>query len=209
MTRYPDKASQDVSEFHALLDQVHLAHVGLVADGFPLVIPTGIARDGDRVLVHGSTGSRWMRQLADGADACVSVTSLDAVVVARSAFESSFQYRSAVLFGRFTPVADRDKAAALEVLVEALVPGRSAEVRPSTERELAATLVLAMPLEQWSLRLSQDWPDDEDADVAGPSWAGVVPVRTVHGQPRAAPDLHEGIDVPPSVRALTAGSLPG
>ena len=207
MTRYPDKASQDVSELHALLDQVHLAHVGLVADSFPLVIPTGIARDGDHVLVHGSTGSRWMRQLAEGADACVSVTSLDAVVVARSAFESSFQYRSAVLFGRFTPVADRDKAAALEVLIEALVPGRFAEVRLSTERELAATLVLAMPLEQWSLRLSQDWPDDEDGDVAGPAWAGVVPVRTVHGQPRPAPDLREGIDVPPSVLALTTERL--
>jgi len=206
MTRYPDKASQDVAELHALLDQIHLAHVGLVADEFPLVIPTGIARDGDRVLVHGSTGSRWMRALADGADACVSVTSLDAVVVARSAFESSFQYRSAVLFGRFTPLADQDKVAALEVIVEALVPGRSAEVRPSTARELGATLVLAMPLEQWSLRLSRDWPDDEDADVAGPSWAGVVPVRTIHGRPRAAPDLRDGIDVPPSVQALIADS---
>jgi len=208
MTRYPDKASQDVAELHALLDQVHLAHVALMADGFPLVIPTGIARDGDRVLVHGSTGSRWMRQLSHGADACVSVTSLDAVVVARSAFESSFQYRSAVVFGRFTPVADQDKVAALDVLIEALVPGRSAEVRPSTPRELGATLVLAMPLEQWSLRLSQDWPDDEDADVAGPSWAGVVPVRTVHGEPRAAPDLRDGIDVPPSVQAMIAGSRP-
>jgi len=208
MTRYPDKASQDVAELHALLDQIHLAHVGLVADGFPLVIPTGIARDGDRVLVHGSTGSRWMRQLADGADACVSVTSLEAVVVARSAFESSFQYRSAVVFGRFTAVADSDKATALEVIVEALVPGRSAEVRPPTARELGATLVLAMPLEQWSLRLSHDWPDDEDADVAGPAWAGVVPVSTVHGQPRAAPDLRDGIDVPPSVRALIADRFP-
>lgn len=207
MTRYPDKASQDVAELHALLDQVHLAHVGLMADGFPLVIPTGIARDGDRVLVHGSTGSRWMRQLAEEVDACVSVTSLDAVVVARSAFESSFHYRSAVLFGRFTPVAEPEKAAALEVVIEALIPGRSAEVRPSTERELAATLVLAMPLEQWSLRLSHAWPDDENDDVAGPSWAGVVPVRTAHGHPLAAPDLREGIDVPPSVLALT-GDIP-
>lgn len=209
MTRYPEKASHDLPELHRLLDQVHLAHVGMVADGFPLVIPTGIARDGDRVLVHGSTGSRWMRQLADGADACVSATSLEAVVVARSAFESSFQYRSAVLFGRFTPIADRDKAAALEVLVEGLVPGRSAEVRPSTSRELGATLVLAMPLEQWSLRVSQEWPDDEDDDVAGPAWAGVVPIRAVHGPPRPAPHLRGGIDVPPSVRALTTGSLPG
>lgn len=202
MTRYPDKASTDRTDLHGLLDEVHLAHVGLVADGFPLVVPTGIARDGDRVLVHGSTGSRWMRLLAEGVDACVSVTSLEAVVVARSAFESSFQYRSAVLFGRFTPVAERGVQAALEVLVEGLLPGRFAEVRASTPRELAATLVLAMPIEQWSLRISQELPDDEDDDVAGPAWAGVVPVRTIHGPPVAAPDLRAGITVPGSVRAL-------
>ena len=209
MTRDPEKASNDLTELHALLDQVHLAHVGLVADGFPLVIPTGIARDRDRVLVHGSTGSRWMRQLAEGVDACVSVTSLDAVVVARSTFESSFQYRSAVLFGRFTAVTDQDKSAALDVLVEGLLPGRSVEVRPSTSRELAATLVLAMPIELWSLRISQDWPEDDASDVAGPAWAGVVPVETVHGRPRPAPDLRSGIDVPPSVRALRTDNLPG
>jgi hypothetical protein len=143
-----------------------------------------------------------MRRLAEGADACVAVTSLDAVVVARSAFESSFQYRSAVLFGRFTPVADRDKEAALEVLTEGFLPGRSAEVRRSTPRELAATLVLAMSIEQWSLRLSRDWPEDADTDIAGPAWAGVVPVDTIHRPPRPAPDLRDGIDVPPSVRAL-------
>ena len=202
MTRLPEKDSRNLAELHRLLDQVHVAHVGLVADDFPLVVPTGIVRDGDRVLVHGSTGSRWMRTLAAGADACVAVTSLDAVVVARSAFESSFQYRSAVLFGRFTEIPGPAKVAALDLVVEGLIPGRSAEVRRPTARELAATLVLEMPIEQWSLRVSDGWPEDEEDDVAGPAWAGVVPLRTGYGPPRPAPDLRDGIDTPPSVRSL-------
>lgn len=199
----PEKGVADLGLLHALVDQQYVAHVGLVRDGWPVVVPTGIARDGDRVLVHGSTGSSWMRLLADGAEACVTVTSLDAVVVARSAFESSFRYRSGVLFGRFRALEDEEKAAALDVLVEKLVPGRSAEVRRSSARELAATLVLAMPIEQWSLRVSDKWPEDEPDDVAGDAWAGVVPVRTVFGEPQPAPDLRPGIPIPPSVRRLT------
>ncbi len=143
-----------------------------------------------------------MRALAAGAEACVTVTSLDALVVARSAFESSFHYRSAVVFGRFAPLAGPEKTAALDVLVEKLIPGRLAEVRASTERELAATLVLALPLEEWSLRVSDGWPEDEPEDVAGDAWAGVVPVRTGYGSPQPAPDLREGIEVPASVRRL-------
>ncbi len=158
----PEKASHDRAQLDALLDGVVVAHVGLVADGGPLVVPTAVARDGDRVLVHGSTGSRWMRTLAAGADACLTVTALDAVVVARSAFESSYRYRSAVLFGRFTAVEGDAKERALDRVVDRLLPGRSGEVRPSTPRELAATLVLARPIDQWSLRVSQKWPDDED-----------------------------------------------
>jgi hypothetical protein len=143
-----------------------------------------------------------MRALAEGADACVTVTALDAVVVARSAFESSFQYRSAVVFGRFTALAGAEKAAALDVLVEKLIPGRTAEVRASSPRELAATLVLAMPLEQWSLKVSDKWPEDEPDDVAGDAWAGGVPMRTSYGTPRPAPDLRDGIEVPRSVQRL-------
>ena len=205
MTRMPEKAVHDPSVLHALLDEVYVAHVGLVRDGGPLVVPTGMARSGDTLLVHGSTGSGWMRALAGGAEACVTVTSLDAVVVARSAFESSFQYRSAVLFGRFIALSGADKSAALDVLVEKLIPGRAAEVRASTEKELAATLVLAMPIEQWSLRVSDTWPEDEPDDVAGDAWAGVVPVRTTYGAPQPAPDLRGGIEVPASVRRLAGG----
>ena len=205
ITRLPEKAVDDPSVLHALLDEAYVAHVGLVRDGSPLVVPTGMARSGDTLLVHGSTGSAWMRALAGGAEACVTVTSLDAVVVARSAFESSFQYRSAVLFGRFRALAGEEKAAALDVLVEKLIPGRGAEVRASSARELAATLVLAMPLEQWSLKVSDGWPEDEPDDVAGDAWAGVVPVRTTYGAPQPAPDLRSGIEVPASVRRLAGG----
>jgi nitroimidazol reductase NimA-like FMN-containing flavoprotein (pyridoxamine 5'-phosphate oxidase superfamily) len=202
MTRMPEKGVTDVRELHALLDEAYVAHVGVVRDGHPVVVPTGMARDGDRLLVHGSTGSGWMRLLADGADACVTVTALDGIVVARSAFESSFHYRSALVFGRFTVLDGAAKRAALDVLVEHLVPGRSAEVRASSNRELAATLVLGLPLETWSLRVSDKWPEDEPDDVEGDAWAGVVPMRTVFSDPLPAPDLRAGIPVPPSVRAL-------
>ena len=123
-------------------------------------------------------------------------------MVARSAFESSIRYRSAVVFGSCTPVTE-DKERFLDLVTEALIPGRTAEVRRPTKAELAATLVLALPLDDWSLKISAGWPEDEDDDVAGPAWAGVVPVHESYAAPLAAPDLRDGIDVPPSVRALT------
>lgn len=202
MTRMPEKGVRDVEQLHALLDSQYVGHVGLVRDARPLVVPTGIARQGDRLLVHGSTGSGWMRQLADGADACVTVTSLHGLVVARSTFESSFHYRSAVLFGRFTPLEGTEKQAALDAVVEHFLPGRTGEVRASTARELAATLVLAMPIETWSLRVSENWPEDEPADIEGDAWAGVVPMASMLGTPLPAPDLRPGTEVPASVRNL-------
>jgi nitroimidazol reductase NimA-like FMN-containing flavoprotein (pyridoxamine 5'-phosphate oxidase superfamily) len=202
MTRLPEKGVRDRSQLDALLDSELVGHVGLVRDGHPVVVPTGVARDGDRVLVHGSTGSGWMRALAAGADACLTVTSLRGIVVARSAFESSMHYRSAVLFGRFAPLEGDEKVRALDVLVDKLIPGRRPEVRPSTPRELAATLVLAMPVDQWSLRVSESWPEDEPGDLEGDAWAGVVPLALTPGAPRPAPDLRPGIEVPPSVRVL-------
>lgn len=204
VTRLPEKASTERSELDALLDEAILCHIGLVGDdGHPVVLPTAVARDGDRLLAHGSTGSRWMRLLADGAPASVAVTALDALVVARSAFESSMHYRSAVLFGTFTAVRDTaDKTHALDVLTEALLPGRVTEVRRPTAKELAATLVLALPITQWSLKVSQGWPEDPDDDVAGSAWAGVVPLNTMAGAAMPAPDLRAGIPIPGSVRRL-------
>jgi hypothetical protein len=201
ITRLREKGSSDRAELDALLDSCILGHFGLVDDtGAPVVIPTAIVRDGDIVLAHGSTGSRWMRRLADGAPSCLTVTALDGVVVARSAFESSLHYRSAVLFGSCTVAEDR--AHALDVITERLIPGRSDEIRRPTNQELAATLVLALPITEWSLKVSAGWPEDPDDDVAGDAWAGVVPQRTSYADPRAAPDLRRGIPVPASVRNL-------
>ncbi len=203
ITRIPEKAVRDRAALDLLLDEVILGHIGFVRDGDPVVIPTAVVREGDRLLAHGSTGSGWMRALASGAPACVTVTALDAIVVARSTFESSFHYRSAVLFGSFERLDREAKAQALLSVGERLIPGRTAEVRGSTPRELAATMVLAMPIAEWSLKVSDGWPEDPDDDVAGEAWAGVVPLTTARASTAVpAPDLRAGIPVPPSVRRL-------
>jgi uncharacterized protein len=202
VSRLREKQVGDRAVLDALLDEVKVGHIGLQADDFPLVIPTAIARDGDTVLAHGSTGSRWMRAVADGAPVCLAVTSLDGVVVARSTFESSLHYRSAVIFGRFERLAGEAHDLALHVITEKLIPGRAAEVRPSSASELSRTMVLSLPIETWSLKVSDGWPDDGPEDVAGPAWAGVVPLTLEAGEPRPAPDLRAGIPLPPSVSAL-------
>lgn len=203
LTRMGDKAVTELPALHALLADVQLGHVAVVVDGHPVAFPTAVARDGERLLVHGSTGSSWLRALGSGAPASVTVTAMDAVVVARSAFESSFHYRSAVLFGRFTPLDGDDKERALDVLVDRIVPGRTGELRRPNKRELAATLICAMPIDQWSLKVSERWPDDVPEDVDGPAWAGIVPLRSGYGDPVPAPDLRDGVPVPPSVQAIT------
>lgn len=204
ITRLRELQVEDRSVLDALLDEVRVAHVGFEVEGHPVVIPTAVARLGDQVLVHGSTGSRWMRHLAGGVPACLAVTALDGLLVARSAFESSLHYRSAVVFGRMTPLEEAAKERALAALVDQLLPGRAAEVRPSTPQEVRRTLVLSMPIERWSLKVSDGWPDDAAEDVAGDAWAGVVPLSEVAGTPRDAPDLGPGIAVPPSVRRLAS-----
>lgn len=202
VSRLREKASTDRSALNALLDSVHVGHLGFIRAGSPVVLPTAVVRDGDRVLVHGSTGSPWLRHLAGSAAVCLAVTAMDALIVARSAFESSIRYRSAVLFGTCTSLAGEQKSHALDLITDTLIPGRVAEVRRPYERELAATLVLALPIEQWSLKLSTGWPDDDADDVAGNAWAGVVPVVTSYGAPLPAPDLRSAIPVPPSVHRL-------
>jgi len=183
---------------------VHIGHFAIVSDDVhPVVLPTAVVRDGDRVLAHGSTGSRWLRRLAAGAPTSLAVTAFDALVVARSAFESSMRYRSAVLFGRCHAITGQDaKRRALDTITDQLIPGRSAEVRASTNKELAAVLVLALPIEEWSLKVSEGWPDDPPEDVAGAAWAGVLPVVQRYDQPLAAPDLHDDIPLPASVQRL-------
>jgi nitroimidazol reductase NimA-like FMN-containing flavoprotein (pyridoxamine 5'-phosphate oxidase superfamily) len=203
-TRHPERASSDRTALDALLDSVQIGHFAFAGEHGPVIIPTAIARDGDVVLAHGSTGSSWMRMLADGATTCLAVTSFDALVVARSAFESSMQYRSAVIFGQVRALSGERKAAALDVITDHLLPGRVAEVRRPTVKELAATQVLELPIAEWSLKFAANWPDDGDEDVAGGSWAGVVPRTISYGAPVPAPYLRAGIEVPASVRRLGA-----
>ncbi|WP_319437703.1 pyridoxamine 5'-phosphate oxidase family protein [Mycobacterium sp. RTGN5] len=208
VSRLPEKQNTSRTRLDELLDATPLATIALIRDGHPVIFPIGFARIDDELVIHGSTGSPWMRQLAGGAAAAVSVTALDGVLVARSGFESSFQFRSAVLFGTFEPIPDADKVSYLETLTDTFIPGRVAELRASSRKELAATMVLRMPIaaDNWSLKIGDGWPEDDEDDVAAGAWAGVVPLTTVYGEPQRAPDCDPATPVPPSVNAL-AGEL--
>ena len=204
VSRLPEKQSTSRSQLDDLLDSTPLATVALVRDGHPVALPIGCVRIDDELVIHGSTGSPWLSRLADGAPAAVSVTALDGVLLARSGFESSFQFRSAVLFGTFEVVPEADKVGYLETLTDTFIPGRVSELRRSNRRELAATMVLRMQIGQdnWSLKIGNGWPEDPDEDVAAGAWAGIIPLTTVYGEPRCAPDCDADTPIPPSVRAM-------
>jgi uncharacterized protein len=195
--RHAERSHGDRAVLDAILDAGVVAHVGVVDDGQPFVLPMAYARDGDRLLLHGSTASRLMRLLAEGAPACVSVTHLDGIVVARSAFESSMQYRSALVLGRCRPAADHEVA--LARITDGLLPGRWAEARPMRAREAAATSIVELALEEWSVKVSTDGPGDPDEDRRTDVWAGVLPVRTVVGEPEPDSDVPTTVAVPASV----------
>ena len=204
VSRLAELQSTSRSQLDELLDATPLATVAFVRDGHPVALPIGFARISDHVVIHGSTGSPWLSALAGGAPAAVSVTTLDGVVVARSGFESSFHYRSAVLFGTFETVTD-DKVRYLETLTDTFIPGRVGELRASTRKELAATVVLRLPIgpDNWSLKISDGWPEDPESDVAAGGWAGVVPITTSYGTPMRAPDCDESIPVAASVLQMS------
>ena len=204
-TRMPEKfVAPDLAALAALVRDARVGHFAFVEDGEPRVLPIAIVAEGAHILLHGSTGSHWLRLLATGIPVALSVTAIDALVVARSAFESSINYRSAVLFGTCAPVGDNpvDTVAALDLVTEGLIPGRVAELRPHTVKELAATLVLRMTVSEWTLKVSEGWPEDGPADVAGQAWAGTLPLRTGYERAIPAPDLAAGILLPGSVRNL-------
>lgn len=202
MRRLPELATTDRDTLHAVLDAGRVAEVGFVDGGQPYVVPLGYGRDGDRLLVHGSTGSRAFRLLASGSAACLTVTVLDGIVLARSAFHSSLRYRSVMVLGRFEPVPLDEREAALRLVSEHLMPGRWDEIRAPSRKELAATSVLALPLDEWSVKVSQGWPEDEPEDLDLPVWAGVLPFITAVGAPLAAPDLAPGTHVPDSLQRV-------
>jgi nitroimidazol reductase NimA-like FMN-containing flavoprotein (pyridoxamine 5'-phosphate oxidase superfamily) len=203
--RLPEKQSRDLAALHALLDRALVAHVAVVDEGQPYVLPVAVARDGDRLIIHGSNASRLFRALAAGARTCLTVTAVDGLVLARSAFESSMHYRSAMVLGTCSELEGEAKAAALALLTERLMPGRGAEARPASGKELAATKVLTLPLREWSFKVSDGPPDDADDDLDRPVWAGVVPLEHRFGTPVAAPDLHFDVPVPAYVDTWPQG----
>jgi hypothetical protein len=187
-----------------ILDAAVVAHVGIDADG-PVVVPVAFARDGEQVLIHGSAASRLFRALASGAPACLTVTILDALVVARAAFELSMNYRCVMVLGQFTEVTGPEaKTEALRTLTEKLMPGRWVDVRPPDQQELLATTVLALPLAECSVKVSDKFPDDSPTDRTMDVWAGVVPVTHSLGQPIPDRGLPAGTAVPEYIRTWRA-----
>lgn len=182
--RLAKRGHYDAETIHAILDEALICHVGFVVDGAPVVIPTIHWRDGDTLYVHGSAASRMLRSLRDGVQACVTVTLLDGLVLARSAFHHSMNYRSAVIFGTARPVTkDAEKRRALDALVEHVVRGRKAEVRRPSEPELKQTLVLALPIDEASAKIRTGGAVDDEEDYTLPVWAGVIPARLTFGDP--------------------------
>lgn len=193
--RLPHRGHYDRATIHAILDEAFVCHVGIVVDGAPVVIPTLHARSGDHLLLHGSPASRLLRT-APKQEVCVTVTLVDGFVLARSAFHHSINYRSVVLFGQPEKVEGPEKAAALDAIVEQLVPGRVESLRPMTAKEVAATTVLRVPIDEASAKIRQGWPVDDEEDYDFPVWAGVIPVETVFGEPRTDPDMRMVVPVP-------------
>jgi uncharacterized protein len=198
--RAPARADYDRETIDAILDEGMVAHLGFVVDGQPFVIPTLHARVGDEVYVHGSSASRMVRMLGAGVPACLTVTLIDGLVLARSAFHHSMNYRSVVVLGEARCIeAEEEKEAALEVFTNKLIPGRWDEVRTPTRQELKGTQVLALPLNEASAKVRTGGPVDEPEDYALDIWAGVIPLALTLGAIEPDQRLREGIAVPPSL----------
>jgi nitroimidazol reductase NimA-like FMN-containing flavoprotein (pyridoxamine 5'-phosphate oxidase superfamily) len=200
LKRLPQRGSYDREVVHRILDEGFVCHVGFAVDGQPFVIPTGYARDGDTLYLHGSAASRMLRSLAGGIPVCVTVTLIDGLVLARSAFHHSINYRSVVILGVAEPVEDRqEKMAALKAFTEHVIPGRWDEVREPDEQDLKGTSVLRLPLVEVSAKIRTGPPKDDEEDYAIPVWAGELPLRIVAGTPVPDPRLAVGIALPDHV----------
>jgi uncharacterized protein len=198
--RLGQRASYDPAVLNAILDEALVCHVGFDVDGQPYVIPTIYARVGDAVYIHGSVASRMLRTLGEGVPVCVTVTLVDGLVLARSAFHHSMNYRSAVILGRAEEVSDEaEKEMGLRAIVEHVVPGRSAEVRAPNAREMKATTVLRLPLKEASAKIRTGPPVDDEEDYALPCWAGVLPLRLAALPPVADARVPDGVQPSASV----------
>lgn len=206
INRHPERSRPQRAALDAVLDAALVATLSTVVDDRPWVVPMLFARDGDRLIVHGSTGAGALRHVAAGAPVALSVARVDGLVIAHTTFESSANYRSAVVHGRLEPLTGADQERALDLLSDRLVPGRVGEVRPTTRKERSATLAMALPIVEgrWTVKIRDDWSDvpDEPTDA----WIGILPVTTTYGPPRTAPFSPPSAPVPASVRRL-AGSV--
>lgn len=205
-TRSRERASYDREQVHSILDEAYVCHLGFVRDGAPVVLPTLFGRVGERLYVHGSTGSRPLRAAgrSDGGLAvCLTVTHVDGLVLARSAFHHSLNYRSVVVHGVAHTVTDpEERRVALDAIVEQVVPGRSKDSRPADEKELAATAVIRLDLREVSAKIRTGGPNDDERDLALPHWAGVVPLAPGYATPVPADDLDPSIVVPEYLKVL-------
>ncbi len=201
LKRLPKRGSHDREVINQILDEGFICHVGFVLDGQPVVIPTGYARVDNQLIIHGSQASRMLRNVGKGIDVCVTVTLIDGLVLARSAFHHSMNYRSVVVFGNASVIAGREeKIAALTALSEHIIRGRWKEVREPNEAELQQTTVLTMPIDEASAKIRTGPPLDDEEDYALPIWAGVLPLQLSIGEPLPDPRLPENMDVPECVR---------
>jgi uncharacterized protein len=197
VVREPHRGVYDRAAAYQILDEGFICHVGFAVDGQPFVIPTAFGRVDDNLYIHGSAASRMLRNLSKGVPVCVTVTLLDGLVLARSIFNHSMNYRSVVVLGTAVAVLDaREKLEALEALSEHILPGRWAESRQPNERELKQTLVLRLPIEEFSAKVRQGPPIDDEEDYSFPTWAGVIPLQTVAGTPENDPRLDPKTPVP-------------
>lgn len=197
LKRLPKRASYERETVYRILDEGFVCHVGFVSEGRPVVIPTGYGRSGDLLYIHGSAASRMLRTLREGVDVCVTVTLLDGLVLARSSFNHSMNYRSVVVFGRARVVEGEDeKMEALRVFSDHVMRGRWEDARLPNSNELRATTVLALPLEEASAKIRTGPPVDDEEDYGLPVWAGVLPLRLVAGEAVPDPRLAEGIEQP-------------
>ena len=203
LKRAPKRAVYDRERIHAILDEAMICHVGFSGpDGRPIVIPTAYGRDGDLVYIHGAAASRMMRDLAGGISLCLTVTIMDGLVLARSAFHHSVNYRSVVLFGVASVVEEpSEKERALRLFTDHIVPDRYAAVRAATAQELKATTVLSLPIQEVSAKVRTGPPNDDEADYALDVWAGVIPCSMVYGTPLDDGRLKDGTETPEHVRS--------
>lgn len=202
--RLPERGSHDQELVHSILDEALWCHVGFSTDEGPVVIPTIHVRIDDTLYVHGSPASRMLRTLQRGATVCVTVSLLDGLVLARSAFHHSMNYRSVMVFGHAEPVADlSQRARILDALVDHVVPDRSRDLRPHTDQELRGTTVLGIPLREASAKVRTGGPIDEPSDMEQPAWAGVLPLRIQPGEPEPDAALAPGTELPGYIRAYS------